>query len=96
MRGKNTFLDNSKALHIAYIKRKKMENIADSNLPLLEVQASDELADDDLEQVSGGLAPLAIAGIAIGAVAVGTFAIGVVKGAMDGETEEADRCHGRK
>ncbi len=72
-----------------------MENIAESKLSFSEAQVSDELSEDDLEQVSGGLAPLAIAGIAIGAVAVGTFAVGVIKGAMDGETEEADRCHGR-
>ena len=69
-----------------------MENIADSNLPLLEVQASDELADDDLEQVSGGLGPLAIAGLVI----AGTFVAGAVTGFLNGETEEEDRCHGRK
>lgn len=75
-----------------------MENIAESNLSLLEEQTSDELADDELEQVSGGVLPVLVAaGIKV-AVASGAaaFVAGAVTGFLNGETEEEDRCHGRK
>ena len=75
-----------------------MENIADSNLPLLEVQASDELADDELEQVSGGVIPLVVvAGMKVAAATGATaFVAGAITGLLNGETEEEDRCRGRK
>ena len=75
-----------------------MENIAKSNLSLLEEQTSDELADDELEKVSGGVLPVLVAaGIKV-AVASGAtaFVAGAVTGFLNGETEEEDRCHGRK
>lgn len=79
-----------------------MENFTDLNSSIPEVEASDELITDeletdDLEQISAGGIPLAI-GIGVGVVGVavvGTFAAGAAVGYMEGETEEADRCHGR-
>jgi lactobin A/cerein 7B family class IIb bacteriocin len=71
-------------------------NITDAHLLEQEKGLSDELGDDELEQVSGGLGPLAAAGLIVGGAVAATFVVGAVKGFMDGETDEADRCHGRQ
>jgi lactobin A/cerein 7B family class IIb bacteriocin len=59
---------------------------------------SNELSEEDLEEISGGPLPaLAVGALAIGggiAVAAGvTYGVGVVKGWLDSETEHAKRCH---
>lgn len=69
-----------------------MDNLEANKLQSFDDQTSDELTVDDLEDVSGGLGPLAVAGI----VAGGIIAVGVVKGAMDEEADERDRCRGRR
>lgn len=75
-----------------------MENIAESNLSMLEEQTSDELANDELEQVSGGAIPLlVVAGMKVAAATGATaFVAGAITGLLNGETEEEDRCRGRK
>lgn len=53
---------------------------------------TDELREDDLEQISGGATPLSI-GLTIATVAGVAFTVGVAKGIMDGEAEERDQHH---
>jgi len=69
-----------------------MKNFAETNVPMTEAQISDELSADelgteDLEQVSGGLAPL-VGGLIVG----GIFAYGAYRGYKQGEAEEAAQC----
>lgn len=70
-----------------------MENLTNLNSSIPEVEASDELitdelGDEDLEQVSGGGAPLVVGGLIVG----GLFAYGAYKGYKEGEAEEAAQC----
>jgi len=65
-----------------------MDALEAQKLHTLEDQISDELTTDDLEQVSGGIAPLAIAAGIGAAIFIG----GVIKGAMDEEADERDHA----
>lgn len=70
-----------------------MNDSEEQKLPMLKDQISDELTTDDLEQVSGGVAPLLAigAGIAVRYVAKKVIT-GVIRGAINEENDERNRA----
>ena len=71
-----------------------MNNLEEQKLPTLEVQISDELTTDDLEQVSGGFPPLLLIGAGIvGRYVAKKIISGVIKGVIKEEIAEHNHAH---